>query len=68
MTIEAIKTAIVRAVSDSNFQIDFINNNDDGSLAIKVSKPTKYNNFRSIQGIIKEENDITMFCEALTGT
>lgn len=65
MTREAIKTAIVRAVSDSKFQVDFINNNEDGSLIIKVSRPTKYNNSTSIKGTIRGEDDIGMFQEAL---
>ena len=65
MTREAIKSAIVRAVSDSKFQVDFIDNNSDGSLIIKVSRPTKYENSTSIKGIIRGENDIGMFQEAL---
>lgn len=65
MTREAIKTAIVRAVSDSRFQIDFINNNDDGSLVIKVSRPTMYDNYKTIKGVIGDEEDIGKFEEVL---
>ena len=43
MTKETVRDNIVRAISDSKFQIDFIDNDVDGSLVIKVSRPTKMN-------------------------
>jgi hypothetical protein len=66
MTREAIKEAIVRAVSDSKFQVDFINNNDNGSLIIKVSRPTTNNYCKTIKGVINGEEDIGKFEEVLT--
>jgi hypothetical protein len=66
MTIEAIKTAIVRAVDSSKFQVDFIDNNQDGSLIIKVSRPMKYNHQWSVQCLIRDEDDIGKFEEVLT--
>ncbi len=65
MTKEAIKEAIFRAINHSNFQVDFIDNDDDGSLVIKVSKPTKYNYYRTITGKIRAEEDIGKFEKVL---
>jgi len=65
MTKEAIREAIVRAVNSSKFQVDFIENDKDGSMVIKVSRPTKYDNYRSIKGIIRGESDIGIFKEVL---
>lgn len=65
MTKEALKTAIVNSVNASNFQVDFIDNNDDGSLFIKVSRPTKGYS-KTIKGIVRNEEDIGKFQEVLT--
>jgi len=65
MTKEAIKEAIVRDINHSKFQIDFIENDKDGAISIKVSRPTKYDNHRSIKGLIRGENDLNTFREAL---
>lgn len=65
MTKEAMRESIVRAISDSKFQIDFIDNDVDGSLVIKVSRPTKMNYHHTIAGRIRVEEDIGKFREAI---
>jgi len=66
MTIETIKSKIVEAVNLSKFQVDFIDNDNDGSLIIKVSRPTKHDHYKTISGKIREENDIGKFIGALS--
>ena len=64
MGIDAIKDAIVNAVNSSNYQVNFIERKDDG-LLIEVQRPTKFNNQKSIRGLIRQEEDIGKFQEAI---
>lgn len=68
MTRQAIKDAVVKAVNASNFQVDFIDNDDDGSLIIKVSRPTYPGYQKTVKGVVKDEIDIGKFKEVLAET
>lgn len=64
MNINELKTAIVQAVNQSKFQVNFIENTKNG-LLISVERPTKYSNKKVINGVITDEIGVRNFAEAL---